>query len=588
MEKELLTGNEAMALGAYDAGTLVGTAYPGTPSTEIMENFAKYDGVYAEWSVNEKVACETAAGASIRGVRSFSAMKHVGLNVAADAFLSFSYHEAAGGFVVISADEPNMYSSQNEQDNRYYALFGKTALIEPSDSQECYDFMRGAFEISERFKTPVLFRVTTRICHSKSVVAPGERILPNLKPYVKDIRKNLMVPANSRPRHPIIENERFKNLREYTENCPYNKEEIFDTKIGIITNGVSYQYAKEVFGENASYLKLGLTNPLPENMIKSFASKVQKLYIIEEGEPFMETQIKAMGIKCVGKELLPICGEYSVAVLRKYLLGEEKTGTKTEIMAPARPPVLCTGCPHRGLFYELGKYRDKAYLSGDIGCYSLGAMQPLSAMDSLICMGASVSGGSGFLKATEISGADTYKKTFSIIGDSTFFHSGITGLINAVYNKSGICLIILDNSITGMTGHQENPGSGKNIKGEIAPVISLEKICLACGIKEKNILVVDPFDLEATENALKAGFESEETFVIITKRLCALLKPAIAERGNKKCVVDADKCRSCKLCLKCGCPALSFKEKAVIDPESCTGCRVCAQICPFDAIERNY
>lgn len=589
--KILMTGNEAIARGAYEAGVTVASAYPGTPSTEIMENFSQYEGAHAEWAVNEKVACEVAAGASIRGARAFAAMKHVGLNVAADGFMSYAYHVTNGGFVLITADEPNMHSSQNEQDNRYFALFGKTALIEPSDSQECLDFMKEAFDISEKYETPVLFRVTTRICHSKSIVNAGERVVPPIKNYVKDIRKNLMVPAISRARHPEIENKRLAGLQEYSNNCSLNKIEYNNkaldkaTSIGIITSGIAYQYAKEVMGDNASYLKIGFVNPLPDKMIKEFASKVDKLYIIEENDPFIETQVRAMGINCIGKDVFPICGEYSPELLREILLGVKPSGDyDTQMQAPPRSPVLCAGCPHRGLFFELGKYRNKAYFSGDIGCYTLGAMAPLNACDSTICMGGSITGAHGFEKANEMN--DKSMKAFALIGDSTFFHSGITGLINTTYNNSAITTLILDNSITGMTGHQENPGTGKTITGEIAQKIDIEALCYACGIKRENLLIVDPYDIKATREALKKGYEATEPFVIITKRECALLKPIIKQRTNMKSKVDPDKCRSCKACLKCGCPALIFEGKTRIDIDACNGCGVCVQICPFDAIEK--
>ncbi len=589
--KILMTGNEAIARGAYEAGVTVASAYPGTPSTEIMENFSQYKGVHSEWAVNEKVACEVAAGASIRGARSFAAMKHVGLNVAADGFMSYAYHVTNGGFVLVTADEPNMHSSQNEQDNRYFALFGKTALIEPSDSQECLDFMKEAFEISEKYETPVLFRVTTRTCHSKSIVETGERVVPPIKNFVKDMRKNLMVPAISRARHPEIENKRLAGLREYSNNCSLNKIE-YNNKaldkapsIGIITSGIAYQYSKEVMGENASYLKIGFVNPLPDKMIKEFASKVDKLYIIEENDPFIETQVRAMGINCIGKDVFPICGEYSPELLREILLGIKPHGDyNTEMQAPPRSPVLCAGCPHRGLFFELGKYRNKAYFSGDIGCYTLGAMAPLNACDSTICMGGSITGAHGFEKANVMN--NETMKAFALIGDSTFFHSGITGLINTTYNNSAITTIILDNSITGMTGHQDNPGTGKRVTGEIAQKIDIETLCYACGIKKENLLIVDPYDIKATREALKKGYEATEPFVIITKRECALLKPIIKQRANMKSKVDPDKCRSCKACLKCGCPALIFEGKTKIDTDACNGCGVCVQICPFDAIEK--
>ncbi len=585
--KTIMTGNEAVARGAYEAGVLVASAYPGTPSTEIMENFSKYDGIYAEWAPNEKVATEVAVGASIRGVRSFASMKHVGVNVAADAFMSYAYHKTNGGFVLITADEPNMFSSQNEQDNRYFALFGKTALIEPSDSQECIDYMKEAFEISEKYHTPVVFRVTTRICHSKAIVELNDRINLTVKEFEKDPKKYVMVPANSRRRHPIIENERLAGLKEYSNNCKLNRIEMGNTKTGVITNGISYQYAKEVFGDNASYLKIGFSNPLPDKMIKEFASKVDTLYVIEENEPFMETQIKAMGINCIGKELFPICGEFSPELIREKVFGvTPKVSFTTDKEAPLRPPVLCAGCPHRGLFFELGKYKDKAFFSGDIGCYTLGFMPPLQALDSTVCMGASITAGLGFQRGNMMAD-ETKHKAFALIGDSTFFHSGITGLINMTYNDTPITTIILDNSITGMTGHQDNPGTGKNAMGMKAPAIDIEQLCYACGVKKENLIIVDPYDLEATKAAVKAGYEATEPFVIITKRECALLKPIVKQRANMKCKVDTEKCKACKLCLKSGCPALQFNgDKVSIDTDQCNGCTVCMQICPFDAIEK--
>ena len=587
--KTIMTGDEAIARGAYEAGALVGSAYPGTPSTEIMENYAKYDGIYAEWAVNEKVACEVAAGASTRGVRAFASMKHVGLNVAADAFTSFSYHHINGGFVLISADEPGMHSSQDEQDNRHYAVLAKTAMLEPADSAECLSFMKEAFSISETYDTPVLIRVTTRICHSKSLVETSEREIPPFGTFEKDIRQMLMVPANARLRHPFIEEKRLPALRKLSNEGPFNKIEYFDKKIGVIANGVGYQYAREVLGEQASYLKIGMSYPMPDELIRAFAKEVDTLYVVEEGDSFMEDFVKQLGIACHGKDLLPLCGEYSPELVRNAILGQGKP-TAYEIEgkhAPSRPPVLCAGCPHRGLFFELGKYRDKAYFSGDIGCYSLGALPPLSAHDSLLCMGGAITMAHGFEKATKISGIDTFTKTFSILGDSTFFHSGITGLVNAVYNKAHITMIILDNRTTGMTGHQENPGTGRTVMGEEAPQVDLEALCLACGVKRENLVVCDPYDLKATAEALKKGYEAQEPFVIITKRACALLKPVVKERAKLKCKVNADLCRSCKLCLKSGCPALRLDEKVSIDPESCNGCNICAQICPFGAIERS-
>jgi indolepyruvate ferredoxin oxidoreductase alpha subunit len=588
--KVLMTGNEAVARGAYEAGVTVASAYPGTPSTEIMENFSKYEGVYAEWAPNEKVAAEVAMGAAVRGVRSFASMKHVGLNVAADPFMSFAYHGSNGGFVIITADEPNMFSSQNEQDNRLYSIHAKVVCLEPSDSQECIDFMKIAFEISEQFNTTVLFRLTTRVCHSKTPVELKERIVPKTETFVKNSKKYVMVPAHSRTRHPEIE-ENLLKLSEYGNTSPLNSEEIHDTKIGIICNGVSYLYAKEVMGDNASYLKIGMSNPLPVKKITEFAGKVDKLYIIEENEPFMETQIRSWGIKCTGKDLFPICGEFSPELLREKLLGVKPTIAFTpENEPPMRPPVLCAGCPHRGLYFELGKYKNKAFFSGDIGCYTLGYLPPFEAMDLSIDMGASITAAQGYQRGNEMSDDDNANlKPFALIGDSTFFHSGVTGLLNMIYNNTPITVIIMDNSITAMTGHQDNPGTGVSVMGSMSKKVDIESMCLACGVNKNNILVVDPYDLNATKDAVKKGYEATEPFVIITRRECALLKPIQKERADMKCKVDYDKCRFCKICIKTGCPALQIdheNEKIYIDTVQCNGCSICLQVCPFDAIEK--
>lgn len=588
--KILMTGNEAVARGAYEAGVLVASAYPGTPSTEIMENFSQYDYVYAEWAPNEKVAAEVAMGAAVRGVRSFAAMKHVGLNVAADPFMSFAYHGSNGGFVIVTADEPGMYSSQNEQDNRLYATHAKVVCIEPSDSQECLDFMKEAFEISEKFDTTVLFRLTTRICHSKTAVVLGERIVPPTVDFKKNAEKYIMVPAHSKKRHPEIEKNLLK-LQAYSNASSLNRIEYNNKKIGIICNGISYQYAKEVMGDNASYLKIGMSNPLPDQMIKDFAENVDILYVIEENEPFMETQIKSWGINCVGKDLFPICGEFSPELLREKLLGVTPSGSYgIESTPPSRPPVLCAGCPHRGLFHELGKYKKKAFFSGDIGCYSLGYLPPFEAMDLTIDMGASISAAQGFQRANEMADEDNAKlKPFALIGDSTFFHSGITGLVNMTYNNTPITTIILDNSITAMTGHQDNPGTGISASGSITDKVSIEKLVLACGVKTENLIVVDPYDLDSTKEAIKKGYQSTEPFVIITRRECALLKPIQLERAKMKCQIDSEKCRFCKACIRTGCPALQIdrdNKKVFIDTVQCNGCTVCLQVCPYNAIKR--
>lgn len=582
--KVIMSGNEAIARGAYEAGCSIASAYPGTPSTEILENFATYDGVYAEWAPNEKVAFEVAAGASIGGARSLTTMKHVGLNVAADPLFTMAYEGVNGGFVVVTADDPGMHSSQNEQDNRLYAPHAKVALIEPSDSQECKDFMKIAFEISERFDTVVLFRSTTRISHSKTIVELGEKEEIEIKPYTKNTEKYIMVPANSRKKHYEVE-ERLEKLREYSNTSNLNRIEVGNKSIGIITSGISYQYAKEVFGDNASYLKIGMSYPLPDKLIKEFAEKVDKLYVIEENEPYLENAIKVMGIKCIGKELIPICDELNPDIIRKSLLGEVyKENYSTDIKPPSRPPVLCPGCPHRGIFYVVSKYKNIISTS-DIGCYTLGMMPPLNVADTVICMGASISGGIGMQKAKLMSNREN--KIFAFLGDSTFFHSGITGLINSVYNNSPIVTVILDNRITGMTGHQENPGTGRTLQGKPAPELDIEALVLACGIKKENIKVVDPYKLKDTEEAVKEAYNSSEPFVIITKQPCALIKDVQKKRAKLKCIIDSDKCKLCKACLRTGCPALSFKNNIVsIDKNMCNGCELCKQVCKFGAIEK--
>lgn len=582
--KVIMSGNEAIARGAYEAGCKVAAAYPGTPSTEILENFANYEGVYAEWAPNEKVGFEVASGASIGGARALTTMKHVGLNVAADPLFTMAYEGVNGGFVVVTADDPGMHSSQNEQDNRFYAPHAKVALIEPSDSQECKDFIKEAFKISEEFDTLVLFRSTTRVSHSKGIVDLGDKEEIEVKPYEKNIAKYVMIPAHARKKHYEVE-ERLEKLRQYSNTTSLNRIEMGSKEIGIITSGISYQYAKEVFGEKASYLKIGMSYPLPDEMIKAFASKVDKLYVIEENDPYIENTVKAMGINCIGKELIPICGELNPEVIRKALLNEEiESVYSTDITPPSRPPVLCPGCPHRGIFYAVSKYKD-IISSGDIGCYTLGMMPPLSVTDTVICMGASISGGLGIQKSRELAGEKS--KVFAFIGDSTFFHSGITGLIDSVYNGTPIVTCILDNRTTGMTGHQENPGTGKTLQGKAAPMIDIESLVLSLGIKKENLRVVDPYDLKATEEAVKVAYNSEEPFVIITKQPCALKKEVLKYRANMKCRIIPEKCKKCKACLRTGCPALNFKDGVVsIDKNMCNGCEICKQVCKFGAIEK--
>lgn len=582
--KKIMTGNEAIARGAYEAGCQVAAAYPGTPSTEILENIASYKEIYSQWSVNEKVALEVAGGAAIAGARALCAMKHVGLNVAADPLFTLAYTGVNGGLVVVTADDPGLHSSQNEQDNRYYALHAKVAMIEPSDSQECLDYVKYAFKLSEEYDIPVLFRVTTRVCHSKSLVNVGLRQDIGVKEYKKDVKKYCMIPGFAKMRHPILE-QKLKKLQENSNQSPLNQIIWGDKKVGIITSGITYQHAREVMGDNASYLKIGFSFPLPEKLIREFAQGVEKLYVIEENEPYIETFVKSLGIKCIGKDAFPICGELNPEIIQSVIAPEKSQKTYTiDVQVPSRPPVLCAGCPHRGVFYALKKYKD-AIVTGDIGCYSLGILPPLNVTDTLICMGAGISAGIGFEKA--LIQANRHTKVFGIMGDSTFFHSGITSLIDAVYNKSKLAIIILDNRTTAMTGHQENPGTGKTLSGDSSPMIDIEKIVKAVGVEPENILIVDPYDLIQTQEAVKLAYEAVEPFVIIAKRPCALLRDTQKQRANIKCTINQSKCTKCKLCLRLGCPAIAFKDDMmVIDGTACNGCTLCIQVCKTGAIER--
>ena len=572
--KKLMIGNAAVAAGLHDGGLGVVSSYPGTPSTEITEFLAKYDDLKSEWAPNEKVACEVAFGASLAGARSACAMKHVGLNVAADPLFTLSYTGVNGGMVICVADDPAMHSSQNEQDSRHYAIASKVPMLEPSDSQEAYDFAKSAFELSEKFDTPVLVRMCTRIAHSQSIVETSEAIPAVLKDYEKNPQKFIMMPGNAIKRHPVVE-QRTADLAEFANNCIYNKMELNSKEIGIITSGCSYLYVKEVLGEEASILKIGMPNPLPEKLIKEFAGKVKKLYVIEELDPVIENQVKAMGINCVGKELFSILGEFSQSTIAKAFGKEDKYSVSADSIIPPRPPMMCAGCPHRGMFYTLAK--NKITVMGDIGCYTLGAVAPLNALDSTLCMGASISGLHGFNAAR---GEAAEKKSVAVIGDSTFMHSGMTGLVNVAYNATNSTVIILDNSITGMTGHQQNPTTGFNIKGDPAAKVDLEALCKALGINR--VRVVDPYDLAACQTAVKEELAVEEPSVIISRRPCVLLKSVKHEAPLK---VDADKCKSCKRCMGLGCPAISLKNgKAKIDNTLCVGCGVCKQLCAFDAI----
>ena len=581
MTKHLLSGNEAIARGAYEAGVKVCSAYPGTPSTEIFESLPQYkDALYCEWAPNEKVATEVAYGAAIGGVRSLCAMKHVGLNVAADPLFTAAYNGINRGFVIVTADDPSMHSSQNEQDNRYYARAAKVALVEPSDSQECIDFMKEAYRISEQFDMPVLFRTTTRISHSKSLVTFGEREEAEPYAYERNAKKYVCAPANAYRNHPKVE-KNLAALEEYSNRSPLNRMELKGTKTGVITASIAYQYAKDVFPEDTSFLKLGLTNPLPMDLIRDFAARVEKLYVIEELEGFMEEQIKAAGIDCIGKALVSNMYELNPQRLREMLFGEKPAVKELPVKAVSRPPALCPGCPHRGFFYTMSKGKDFV-IAGDIGCYTLGASAPLTAMDTCICMGGGFSLAMGMSKAFEASGQK--KKVFGVLGDSTFFHSGMTGAAEILYNKGSVIPVVLDNHITGMTGHQDNPGSGYTLQGEIAASIKIEDVLRAYGYE--NIIIVDPQDLTAMQKAVDDALASQVPAAIITRRPCLLIKRLKHDIG--KCVVDTAKCIGCRKCLQVGCPAVMVKDrKSCIDPTQCVGCTVCAQVCPVGAIRRE-
>lgn len=591
--KLLMTGNEAIARGAYEAGVRFASAYPGTPSTEILENVATYkEDIVAEWATNEKVALEAAIGGSIAGARTMASMKHVGVNVAADPLFTFSYTGVNGGMVLITADEPGMHSSQNEQDNRNYAKFAKIAMFEPSTSQEAKDMLKEAFEISEKYDTPVLFRVTTRLCHSKGIVECSDRVEVPIKEYIKNPKKNLTVPAHARVRRVEID-DRMSKLLEYSNNTHLNNYEINDTKIGIVASGMCYTYAKEVFKDDASYMKLGFTNPLPMEKIKEFASKVDNVYVIEENDPFIEEQLKANNIKCHGKDIFPSYGELTPDVIRKSVFGKTNdTIDYNKDLVVNRPPGLCAGCPHRGFFYELGK-RKNVMVTGDIGCYTLGFAPPYNAMDTTICMGASLSSGHGAQKVFNMK-ENNKMRVVGVLGDSTFFHTGINSLLDVVYNKGNSISVILDNRITGMTGHQQNPGTGYTLQGDVTSEVNIEELVKACGVK--HIRTINPNNLSQVKETLDWAFNLEEPSVIITRWPCALKKFSkqdIEEFNNpftSKCSIDTDKCIGCKLCMKTGCPAISFKseEKSVfIDKNQCLGCEVCSQVCPKDAISKE-
>ena len=572
--KKLMLGNEAFARGLYEAGCRVVSSYPGTPSTEITEEVAKYDEVYAEWAPNEKVAMEVALGASIAGARSFCGMKHVGLNVAADPLYTAGYTGVTGGMVIAVADDPGMHSSQNEQDSRHHAIASKVMMIEPSDSGECKEFAKAAFELSEKFDTPVIVRLSTRVSHSQSAVELCDREERELIPYEKKIQKFVMMPGNAIRRHPQVE-QRLLDIREYAETSPLNRVEWGDTKIGVVCSGISYQYAKEALGDKASYLKLGIVNPLPVEIIKDFCGKCETVYVIEQLDDIIETHCKKLGLTVHGKDTFSLLGEISQSIVREKILGETAEFVEFPENVPVRPPVMCAGCPHRGLFYCLSKLG--VMVSGDIGCYTLGATAPLCAMDSTICMGASISGLHGYNKAL---GKEAEKKSVAVIGDSTFMHSGMTGLVNIAYNATNSTVIILDNSITGMTGHQQNPTTGKNLKGDPAAAVNLEELCRAIGIK--SVRVADPYNMAETEKIIKEELEKDEPSVIISRRPCALLK-YVKHKAPLHC--DHDKCVGCKQCLKIGCPSISIhNKKMTIDHTQCVGCGICTEMCKLGAI----
>ncbi len=574
-EKRIMLGNEAIARGAYEAGVKVSSAYPGTPSTEISENVVKYDGIYAEWAPNEKVAMEVAIGASIAGVRSLCSMKMVGVNVASDPLYTISYSGVNGGLVLVAADDPGLYSSQNEQDSRCVARVAQVPVLEPSDSQEAKDFTKLAFELSEKYDCPVMVRTTTRLAHSQGVVELCDRVEVDDKPYVRDIKKNVMMPAMAKGRHLIVE-QRLKDMAEDACTMSCNKVEYNSTKVGVITEGIPYQYVKEAMPD-ASVLKLGLVHPLPRKLIEEFASKVDELYIVEELEPLVEEQVRSWGIKCHGKDLLTIQGEYSANMLRERLLGQ-KVETDEAAQVPPRPPILCPGCPHRSTFSVISEL--KMHAAGDIGCYTLGAIAPLNVIDTTVCMGSSISTLHGMEKAK---GKDYIKDWVAVIGDSTFLHTGINSLLNMVYNKATGTVIILDNSTTGMTGHQEHAATGKTLAGEATYAVDLVDLCHALGVK--SVSVVNAFDTEKLKETIKAEVAKDEVSVIISQAPCALLKTNIS---HHKCKPLPDKCKKCGMCLKMGCPAITKNADGTIsiDDTLCNGCGLCMSKCKFEAIEK--
>ena len=576
--KQLMLGNAAVARGLYEAGCCVISSYPGTPSTEITEEAAKFDDIYCEWAPNEKVAMEVAFGASLAGKRSFCAMKHVGLNVAADPLFTVAYTGVNAGMVIAVADDPGMHSSQNEQDSRHYAIAAKLPMLEPADSAEALAFTRRAYEISEEFDTPVILKMCTRVAHSQSIVETSPRTEGPERPYEKNIAKYVMMPGNAIRRHPVVE-DRMRRLAQYAETCDLNRVEMGDTKLGIITSSTSYQYVKEVFGEEASVLKLGMVHPMPEGLIRDFAAKVDRLVVVEELDPIIENYCRQLGLTVSGKEALPLEGEFSQNLVAAKLGGAVHTGTALEDAIPPRPPVMCAGCPHRGLFTVLSRL--KLTVFGDIGCYTLGATPPLNALDTTLCMGASFNMLHGYATVRP----EQAKNAVAVLGDSTFIHSGITGVVNTVYNLGVTTMIVLDNAITGMTGHQQNPTTGMTLKNVPAPKIHIEKLCEGAGVPAENIRVVDPNDMAEMTRVLREELAKDAPSVIVSRRPCALLKYV---KHGLPVRIDADKCRGCRACMKLGCPALRFAEgKVWVDEAQCVGCGLCMQTCGFKAIEEG-
>lgn len=587
-ERKMMSGDEAIARGAWEAGVTFATAYPGTPSTEILENISLYkNDIHCQWANNEKVAAEIAAGAAIGGLRALVSMKHVGLNVAADPIFTMGYAGVNGGLLVVSADDPGCHSSQNEQDNRLYAQHAKLGMLEPSDSQECKDFTIAAFELSEKFDLTMLMRMTTRVCHSKSVVEVGKRNDVGVKPYIRNPDKYTMLPSTARKRHIAVEENLIK-LEEYAGTSKLNRTEINDSKIGVISSGISYMHAKEAFGDSVSYLKLGITYPFPKKLVSDFARGFEIIYVIEEGEPYLENAVRMLGFtNIIGKEVITCQGELNAQIVRKaFKLTPEPDVYTTICKAPARPPVLCAGCPHRGFFYAMSKHKKELVAVGDIGCYSLGCNAPLNGYDISICMGAGLSAPIGLAKALELQGDD--RKVFGMVGDSTFYHSGLNSMIDAVHCNANVCLCVLDNSITAMTGHQENAGTAVDIMGYEVSRIELLDVIASTGIDEGRIRVVDPINQGEMEAAIQAAINTSGVFVIVTKSPCVLIKSVRKSLAGKHCIVDSEKCIGCGMCTKIGCPSISFENKkaSVADEVNCTACGLCAQMCKFGAISK--